>query len=249
MSRLIVSLIIVIAVVIAYKIFSRYISTTAKRRKLDPHVENSLRLILRVVAILFTTITLFAIYELPLSWLLGSSALIGAAIGFGASQTINNIVAGFYVIISMPFRVKDYVKIGDVEGQVEEISINYTMLYTPSFNLLKIPNVQVMNSRILNCTHEGYIKYTFSLAFPHDIPTEEFAIHCIEPAIEEFHKKHWDKQLRKPEYYFETSTTGGLSFKIRIFIPKGDAKTLYALQPELSNMIVSRWYIERKKQT
>ena len=59
-----------------------------------------------------------------------------------SSQTINNIVAGFYVIASRHFRVGDYVKIGDVEGQVEEISINYTKLYTPSFNLLVVPNVQ-----------------------------------------------------------------------------------------------------------
>ena len=78
---------------------------------------------------------------------------------FGSSQTINNVAAGFYVLLSRPFRVKDYVRIGDVEGQVEEIGINYTKLYTPSFNLLLIPNTQVMSNRVLNCTHEGYIKY------------------------------------------------------------------------------------------
>ena len=43
-------------------------------------------------------------------------AVIGAGvIGFGSSQTINNVAAGLYVIISKPFRVKDYVKIGDAE--------------------------------------------------------------------------------------------------------------------------------------
>jgi len=199
--------------------------------------------------IVVATTTLFTIFELPTTWFLGGSALIGAALGFGSSQTINNIAAGFYVITSRPFRVKDYVKIGDAEGQVEEISINYTKLYTPSFNLLIIPNIQVINSRILNCTHEGFIKYTFTLDLPHGMisSNEEIIKRCIEPAIEEFHKKYSNLQLRKPEYYFETSASIARTFKIRIFIPKGEAKTLYTLKPELSNLIINRWDMEKKK--
>jgi len=244
--RIIMSLIFLVIIAIVYKVFSRSISSTTKRLELDPHIENSLRLILRVVAILVGITILFTLYELPTEWFVGTSALVGAAIGFGSSQTINNIVAGFYVIINRPFKVKDYVKIGDVEGQVEEISINYTKLYTPSFNILEVPNVQVITNKILNCTHEGFIKYTFSLTFTHAVSNENIIKKCIEPAIEEFHGKYMDKQLRKPEYYFETTSNFGRSFKFRIFIPKGDAKTLYTLQPELSNMIINRWDIEKK---
>jgi len=247
MPRIVMSLVILLAIVIAYKIFSRSISRVAERLEFDAHVENTIRLILRVVTVVVATTTLLTVYELPATLFLGSSAIVGAALGFGSSQTINNIVAGFYVIISRPFAVKDYVKIGDIEGQVEEISINYTKLYTPSFNLILVPNVQVMNSRILNCTHEGFIKYTFSLSFPHGIPNEEIIHKCMEPAIEEFNKKYINSGLRKPEYYFETSTNFGRTFKIRIFIPKGEAKILYTLQPELSDMIVNRWDMERKR--
>ena len=243
--RLVVGLISLAAIAIIYKILSRSITSTAKRLELDPHIQNSFRLILRVVMIIAALITMLTVYELPTEWFIGSSALVGAAIGFGSSQTINNFIAGLYVIVSRPFKVKDYVRIGDVEGQVEEISINYTKLYTPSFNLLVIPNLQVMTSKILNCTHEGYIKYTFSLSIPHNISNENIVGKCIEPAIEEFHKKYHDKQLRKPEYYFETSTNFGRSFKFRIFIPKGDAKTLYVLQPEPASSILNRWDTEK----
>jgi len=246
-SRLIISSFVVLAIAIVYKISSRSISRMAKKFEFDPHVENSLRLILRVVTMVVATSATFSMFELPTTWFLGGSALVGAVVGFGSSQTINNIAAGFYVIISRPFKVKDYVKIGDVEGQVEEISINYTKLYTPSFNLLLVPNQQVMTSRVLNCTHEGFIKYTFSLSFPHGLSNEEIIRRCIEPAIDEFHRKHWDKNLRRPECYFEMSAYFGRSFKIRIFIPKGEAKTLYALQPELLHMIINLWDIERKR--
>ena len=241
----IVALVVIVAV---YKLVSRSISRVTERLETGPHVENSFRLILRVASIVAVSTVFLNVFQLPTDWVVGASAVIGAAIGFGSSQTINNIVAGFYVIASRPFKVKDYIVMGDMEGQVEEISINYTKLYTPSFNLLEVPNTQVINSKILNCTHEGFIKYTFTLDLRHDmIPSNQEIIEkCIEPSIEQFHRKYPELQLRKPEFYFESSASFSRSFKFRIFIPRGEAKTLYTLRPELANMIINRWDELRK---
>jgi small-conductance mechanosensitive channel len=247
--RIALSLVTVVIIMVIYKLISRSLSKMSKRVEMEPHVENSFRLIIRVGAIVSASIALLSILELDSTWFLGGSAIVGAALGFGSSQTINNLVAGFYVIISRPFKVKDYVRIGDIEGQVEEITVNYTKLYTPSFNLLYVPNSQVMSSRVLNCTHEGFIKYTFTLDLPHGMisSNDELLVKCFEPAVLEFHKKHGNLQLRKPEYYFETSGSFARTFKLRIFIPKGEAKALYTLKPELADMIMNRWDEIRKK--
>ena len=242
LKNLLLSIIALAVISIAYKMLSRFISRAGKRIELEPHAMNAVRLILRVAAIMVVSTFLFSVWDLPTNWLVGSSALVGAFLGFGSSQTINNIVAGFYVLVTQPFKVKDYVKIGDLEGQVEEITINYTNLYTPTFNLLKVPNTQVMNSRILNLTHEGYIKYTFTVGFNHEVSNDAIMERCIEPAVDEFHKRHKDEQLRRPEAYLDSSDRLGTRFLIRIFIPKGEAKNLYVLQPELLNMIMERWY-------
>ena len=138
--------------------------------------------------------------------------------------------------------MKDYVKIGELEGQVEEIAINYTNLYTPTFNLLKVPNTQVMNSRILNITHEGFIKYTFTVGFDHSISTKKLVEECLQPALIEFHLEHEGRQLRRPEAYLDSSDRLGKNYLIRIFIPKGEAKDLYVLQPELLDRILEKYY-------
>jgi len=241
-QKLIASAAVVAIISVVYKLLSQVISRTGKRIELEPHALNGIRLVLRVIAIMATTTLLFGLWELPTEWFVGTSALIGAFLGFGSSQTINNVVAGFYVLISQPFKVKDYVKIGALEGQVEEITINYTNLYTPTFNLLKVPNTQVMNSRILNITHEGFIKYTFTVGFDHSIPNNKLMEECLHPALEEFHLKHEDKQLRKPEVYLDSSDRVGKKYLIRIFIPKGGAKDLYVLQPELLDRILEYYY-------
>jgi len=240
--NLLISVVSLVAIFIVYKMLSRFISRTGKEVELEPQAMNAVRLILRVAAIMVAWTFIFSVWDLPTNWLVGSSALIGAFLGFGSSQTINNIVAGFYVLVTQPFKVKDYVKIGDLEGQVEEITINYTNLYTPTFNLLKVPNTQVMNSRILNLTHEGYIKYTFTVGFNHEVSNDAIMERCIEPAVDEFHKRHKDEQLRRPEAYLDSSDRLGTRFLLRIFIPKGEAKNLYILKPELLDMIMERWY-------
>lgn len=231
----------------AYRFISRSISNAGKRFEIEEHTLNSFRLVLRIISIALALTTIFYIFDLPTEWFVGGSALVGAAIGFGSSQSINNIVAGFYVILARPFKVYDYVFIGDIEGQVEEISINYTKIYTPSFNLLFLPNTHVMTNRVLNCTHEGYIKYTFTLSFPHsaEVTTNEIISECIEPAVKEFFENTIERQLRKPEYYFDSSIPFAKIFKIRIFVPRGEAKELYVLQPELAETILNKWDLKR----
>jgi len=244
---LIFSGVVIAAVAIGYKLLSRFMSRTAARLQLDPHAINALRLLLRIGAIGVASSTVFAIFEVPTTAFLGGSALIGAAIGFGSSQTINNFVAGFYVLIARPFKVGDYVRIGDLEGQVEEITINYTCLYTPTYNLLKFPNTQVMNSRVLHMTHEGLIKHTFTVSFAHEFANDILIEKCIQPAIDEFYDAYEEDNLRKPEAYFDSISPASRTFLIRIFIPKGEAKKLYTLKPELLNRIMRRWDELKKK--
>lgn len=231
---------IIIGILTGYKILSRLINKTGRQLELEPHAINALRLLLRIGAILLAFYVMLFFYELPTEWFIGGSALIGAFLGFGSSQTINNFVAGLYVLITQPFKVKDYVRIGEFEGQVEEITINYTNLYTPTFNLLKIPNTQVMNSHILNLTHEGFIKYTFTMSFDHQYDNNTLFEKVINPAIDCFHEKYQNFQLRRPEAYMELVNRLDRVFLIRFFIPKGDAQKLYTLQPELLDLILEK---------
>jgi len=232
------SVVSIIVIYIVYRAIIGVIKRQSKKLDLEPHIVNILRLIVRVVALIFAIVAIFTIFDIPSDLFVGTSALLGAALGFGSSQTINNIVAGFYVLVSQPFKVKDYVKIGDLEGQVEEININYTSLYTPTFNLLKVPNTQVMNSRILNLTHEGVIKYTFTVTFSHDFTEAEVMSKIIEPAITEFCQTYGELDLRPPEAYLDKADRLEKTYLFRLFIPKGEAKTLHTIEPELMQLLM-----------
>jgi len=241
--KLVISL---ISIWLGYRIISKYLFRVGKQLHLEEHILNLFQLLARIGAVWFAVIAVVQILGMPTDWLVGASALAGTVIGFGSSQTIGNFLAGLYILISRPFTLYDFVKIGDVEGQVEEISINYTMVYTWTRNLIKIPNRQVLNSKILHCTKENVIDHSFNIGFDHSLNNKIVTKNILEPAIEEFYEKHKKRLLELPKYYLIDSDRVGKTFSIRLFFRKGDARSLYNLQPLLRQMILDRYYVEKK---
>ena len=99
---------------------------------------------LAVVAILSATNAIAG------SAVLALSALFGTAIGLAFSQSLSNLVSGLYVLGARPFRVGDYISIGDGEGLVMEITLNYTRLLQKNHTRINIPNSKVVSSSIKN---------------------------------------------------------------------------------------------------
>ncbi|NIP67179.1 mechanosensitive ion channel, partial [Candidatus Bathyarchaeota archaeon] len=160
--------------------------------------------------------------------------------------------AGLYLMVSRPFMVGDYVKIGDVEGEVREITINYTKVYTPTYNVMEIPNRKVLDSTVLNySTQKNVIDYSIEIGFPHseNIANEELIQNCILPELEEFYKKYEHLLPKKPELGMHKMTRLERGFLVRLFFPEGKTDTFYDLQPELIQNIVNSWdaYRMRKK--
>ena len=238
------ALLIVVVTFVVDRLIRRAISRYAKNLNLEPHAENIFKLIERIIVFAAGLVAILSLFGLDTNWFLGISALTGAAIGFASTQTVGNFLAGLYLMVSRPFMVRDYVKIGDVEGEVREITINYTKIYTPTYNITEIPNRKVLDSIILNYSgKKDIIDYSFQMGFPHleNITNEELIEECIKPTIEKFYEKYKGTLSRKPEASMSKMDRLGRAFMIRMFFPEGKVNKFYDLQPELMQDIVNCW--------
>lgn len=238
------TLIVVIAALIADRLVRRAITRYTKRLKLEAHVENVFRLVSRIIIFAVGLVILLSIFGMPTEWFVGVSALTGAAIGFASTQTVGNFLAGFYIMISRPFMVGDYVKIGDVEGEVREITINYTKIYTPTYNITEIPNRKVLDSTILNYSGKGnIIDYSFPMGFPHleNTTNKELIEGCIKPVLEKFYNRHKDFLTKKPEVSMYKMDRLERGFLVRMFFPEGRIDMFNDIQPLLMQDIVNSW--------
>jgi small-conductance mechanosensitive channel/CRP-like cAMP-binding protein len=87
---------------------------------------------------------------LELTPFLATSAVVGAVVGLALQETLGNLFTGIALHTEAPFGVGDWVRIGDLEGRVEQVSWRATRLRTWSEDTLTIPNVEVSRRAILN---------------------------------------------------------------------------------------------------
>ncbi len=240
----VIVLVIVVVTFVLDKLIRSAISQYGERINMEPHAINILRLVARLIVVISGVVALMSFFGFPTDLFLGVSALTGAAIGFASTQTVGNFLAGLYLMVSRPFMVSDYVKIGDVEGEVTEITINYTKIYTPTYNITAIPNRKVLDSVILNYSgRQDIIDYSFKMGFPHleNRTNKQMIEDCIKPTIEKFYEKYKDVLPKKPEASMLNMDRLGREVMIRMFFPEGRINEFYDLQPELMRDIVHCW--------
>ncbi len=89
-------------------------------------------------------------FDLELTPFLATSAVVGAVVGLALQETLGNLFTGIALHTEAPFGVGDWVRIGEHEGRIEQVSWRATRLRTWSEDSLTIPNVEVSRKAILN---------------------------------------------------------------------------------------------------
>jgi small-conductance mechanosensitive channel len=84
--------------------------------------------------------------------LLASGAIAAAIVGFAARQVLANFIAGIMLAITQPIRVGDWVTFESNYGVVEDVSLNHTVLRTPTEQRIVIPNEKLAGGILKNDT-------------------------------------------------------------------------------------------------
>jgi len=192
-------MVVAVVALIWERVSTRYVRQFVRSRELPPDVGNGLVLFFRLLIFVGALMALLAIGGFPSELLVSFSALGGAAVGFASSRTIGNFIAGLFVLFLRPFRVRDYVRIGNVEGIVEEITINYTKIRTQSNTTVLISNQRTLDQDIINyrCEESGPPLYCYGveLTFDHSISTDR-----LEKLFDGVIEKYTERLPKKPQY-------------------------------------------------
>ena len=82
--------------------------------------------------------------------LLTTSAVGAVVVGFALQDTLGNAFAGLAIQSERPFKVGHWIKVGDFEGRVAEITWRATKLRTKAGNFVIVPNNIVAKEAITN---------------------------------------------------------------------------------------------------
>lgn len=94
---------------------------------------------------------------------LASLGLLSVAVGFAFKNVLENLLAGAMLIVRDPFQSGDDVRVGDVEGTVEGITMRETLLRTFDGQRLLIPNATVFTDTIEVRTHYTHVRQSVGI--------------------------------------------------------------------------------------
>ncbi|MHC0445525.1 mechanosensitive ion channel family protein [Flavobacterium sp. 3-218] len=118
----------------------------------------------------------------------GVSVFVGVLFSLGSSNAIANMVAGLVITYMRPFKIGDYIKIGDVSGEVIEKTALVTRIRTPKFEDITIPNATVLSSTSTNYSANtkqstaGLLIHT-TVTIGYDVPWKDIYAALIDAAL------------------------------------------------------------------
>jgi len=129
------------------------------------------RLVKGAAAIVIGIIALFLILQqagINITAALAGLGIVGIAVGFGAQFLIRDLITGFFVLLENQYNVGDVIKVGDIGGIVEEISLRKTTLRDLDGARHIIPNGEIRT--VSNLTQEwSRAHLNISVAYKEDL--------------------------------------------------------------------------------
>lgn len=168
--------------------------------------------------------------------LIAFGASIGVAVGFAAQDILKNIFGGFVILIDRPFKVGDKIEVGEVYGEVLDMSLRSTRIQTADDSLVTVPNGELMNQSISNANSgETNCQVVAEIYLPIDIDTEKVRKIAMESAkVSQF------IFLAKPiaVLFFNEVKHDKLCYKMRLKAYVMDIRYEFAFKSEMTETVM-----------
>ena len=219
-----------------------------------------------LVGIAYVVIALFVLSDsgIDLRGIVATSAVITALVGISLQDTLGNIMGGVALQMERTIRVGDWIRVGDLEGQVVEIRWRQTSIETREWDTVVIPNSQLMKGMVIllgrriaqPVQHRRWVYFNVDfrraptevihavenalLAEPMDGVAPEPKPHCIVTAFSEsfvtYAARYWLTDLARPDPVDSLVRTRLFSALRRAGIPLSiPAHAIFVTEDDASN--------------
>ncbi len=114
--------------------------------QLAPLIAKSMKVLVILLGILMTMQN----FGINVMGILAGLGIGGLALALAAKDTASNLFGSVTIILDRPFQIGDWIKVGDLEGTVEELGFRSTRIRTFYKSLVTIPNAVLANEKIDN---------------------------------------------------------------------------------------------------
>jgi len=176
-----------------------------------PMISKTLKVFIVIIGFIFIADNL----NVNVSSLLAGLGIGGLAFAFASKDLLGNFFGSVTVLLDRPFNIGDWVVVGDVEGNVEEVGFRSTRIRTFYNSLITLPNSILTNTKIDNMGARRYRRMKTNLSLTYDTSPEKIDAFC--EGIRSLIRLH--PYMRKDYYhvYFNAYSSASLDILVYVF--------------------------------
>jgi MscS family membrane protein len=134
----------------------------------------------KTIIIIGTALFVASALDFNLAGVIAGLGIGGLVIALAAKDSVENLFGSLTILFDMPFGVGDWVKIGDVDGVVEEINLRSTRIRTFADSVITLPNSNLIKASVENMGRRRYRRVLTLLGLEYDTPPDRVDKFCRE---------------------------------------------------------------------
>ncbi len=121
-----------------------------QRQQMEPPMRHLFVRIIKILVVVMAAVVALDKFGFSIAPLVAGIGVAGVGVGFAMQGVLGNLMAGLTIIFTKPFRVGEYIEIGQEKGDVSMITLSSTILTHPDHSRVIIPNRKIVGEILHN---------------------------------------------------------------------------------------------------
>lgn len=164
-------ILIVVGYIVAGLVERAVKATLSQINGFDATLRHFFSQIARYLVLVLVLVMVLGQFGVQTASIIAAIGAIGLAIGLALQGTLQNIAAGIMILVLRPFRIGESIKVGTIDGDVEEVGLFATRLRAADGTYILAPNAKLWNEPVYNTTrnHARRNDIVFSVAYTNHV--------------------------------------------------------------------------------
>lgn len=181
-AKILPAVIIAAIGILAIRLVLNITTKALERSALEKAAHSLILSAIRVVLYILLGLMLASKLGIDVTGIIALASVLTLAVSLAIQNALANVIGGFTLLYTHPFKSGDYVDIADQSGTVREIGLAYTQLTTADNKLVSIPNSAVVAAEIVNYTAMGSRRMEIEVSASYDSPVDTVLDALLEAA-------------------------------------------------------------------
>lgn len=172
LESLLPALLLLAVGLVVIKVILKIVDRSLSRSKLERAATGLIRSLMKVMLYLLLGMMVASRLGVDVTGVVALASVASLALSLALQDALVNVIGGFTLLSTHPFKSGDYVEIAGQAGTVQTIDITYTRLSTPDNKIIAIPNSAVVAAQIVNYSTTGTRRLDINVRVSFDTPVQ-----------------------------------------------------------------------------